>query len=92
MQGTREHGSGMESQVIAGMEWAVAQGVRVVNTSLGTELASDSTDVMSLAINEISRSSDALFVVVAGNTGGRGDGHLAQRGRRRPDRRRRRTR
>ncbi|WP_234389091.1 S8 family serine peptidase [Streptomyces sp. AS58] len=66
-------GSGSESQVIAGMEWAVAQGAKVVNMSLGADMETDGTDPMSQAVNEISRSSGSLFVVAAGNTGGRGE-------------------
>ncbi|MFJ4467821.1 S8 family serine peptidase [Streptomyces sp. NPDC089424] len=68
-----DDGSGSESQIIAGMEWAAAEGAKVVNMSLGADMQSDGTDPMSLAVNEISRSSGALFVVAAGNSGGRGD-------------------
>ncbi|WP_431955030.1 S8 family serine peptidase [Actinacidiphila sp. bgisy167] len=68
-----DDGSGSESQVIAGMEWAAAQGARVVNMSLGADMETDGTDPMSLAVDEISRSSGALFVVAAGNSGERGE-------------------
>ncbi|MFF3949575.1 S8 family serine peptidase [Streptomyces sp. NPDC001902] len=68
-----DDGSGSESQVIAGMEWAAAQGARVVNMSLGADMQTDGTDPMSQAVNEISRSSGALFVVAAGNTGELGE-------------------
>lgn len=61
-------GSGSESGIIAGMQWAAEQGARVVNMSLGGYV-SDGTDPMSLALNEISASSGALFVVAAGNYG-----------------------
>ncbi|WP_406361044.1 S8 family serine peptidase [Streptomyces sp. NBC_01579] len=64
-----DDGSGGESEVIAGMEWAAAQGAKVVNMSLGADMQTDGTDPMSLAVNEISRSSGALFVVAAGNSG-----------------------
>ncbi|WP_328919935.1 S8 family serine peptidase [Streptomyces sp. NBC_00208] len=64
-----DDGSGGESEVIAGMEWAAAQGAKVVNMSLGADMETDGTDPMSLAVNEISRSSGALFVVAAGNSG-----------------------
>ncbi|MFJ4989822.1 S8 family serine peptidase [Streptomyces sp. NPDC088732] len=64
-----DDGSGSESQVIAGMEWAAAEGARVVNMSLGADMQTDGTDPMSQAVNEISRSSGALFVVAAGNAG-----------------------
>ncbi|WP_351235098.1 S8 family serine peptidase [Streptomyces sp. NPDC002133] len=68
-----DDGYGSESQVIAGMEWAAGQGAKVVNMSLGADMETDGTDPMSLAVNEISRSSGALFVVAAGNSGQRGE-------------------
>ncbi|SNT09772.1 S8 family serine peptidase [Actinacidiphila glaucinigra] len=68
-----DDGFGSESQVIEGMEWAAAQGARVVNMSLGSDMQTDGTDPMSLAVNEISRSSGALFVVAAGNAGEMGE-------------------
>lgn len=68
-----DSGYGSESQIIAGMEWAVAKGAKVVNMSLGASGETDGTDPMSLAVNEISRSSGALFVVAAGNDGELGD-------------------
>ncbi|WP_405792911.1 S8 family serine peptidase [Streptomyces sp. NBC_01506] len=64
-----DDGYGSESQVIAGMEWAAAEGAEVVNMSLGSDSPSDGTDPMSLALNELSESSGALFVVAAGNSG-----------------------
>ncbi|KOV72593.1 peptidase S8 [Streptomyces sp. AS58] len=68
-----DNGYGSESQVIEGMEWAAAQGARVVNMSLGADMETDGTDPLSLAVNEISRSSGALFVVAAGNSGELGE-------------------
>ncbi|TDD94752.1 S8 family serine peptidase, partial [Jiangella asiatica] len=62
-------GSGYEDWIIAGMEWAVAQGADVINMSLGHPDPSDGTDPLSLAADRLSASSDALFVVAAGNTG-----------------------
>ncbi|MER6103792.1 S8 family serine peptidase [Streptomyces sp. NPDC001832] len=62
-------GSGPESGVIAGMEWAVAQGADVVSMSLGSAAGSDGTDPLSQAVNELTKSSGALFVIAAGNTG-----------------------
>ncbi|MET9331648.1 S8 family serine peptidase [Streptomyces cellulosae] len=64
-----DDGFGTASQVIDGMEWAVARGADVVNMSLGSDSPSDGTDPMSLALNELSASSGALFVVAAGNAG-----------------------
>ncbi|MFE0632204.1 S8 family serine peptidase [Streptomyces sp. NPDC058864] len=75
-----DDGFGSESQVIAGMEWAAAQGARVVNMSLGSDEPSDGTDPMSMAVNEISRSSGALFVVAAGNAGALGESTVGSPG------------
>ncbi|MFL6125336.1 S8 family serine peptidase [Actinophytocola sp.] len=61
-------GSGAESSIIAGMQWAAEQGARVVNMSLGGSVG-DGTDPMSTALNQISESSGTLFVVAAGNSG-----------------------
>ncbi len=68
-----DDGFGTESQVIAGMEWAAAQGAKVVNMSLGSDEASDGTDAMSLALNELSRTTGTLFVAAAGNSGENGE-------------------
>ncbi|KAB8170964.1 S8 family serine peptidase [Streptomyces sp. 3MP-14] len=64
-----DNGSGSESQVIAGMEWAAEQGADVVNMSLGSDAATDGTDPMSQALNALSAETDTLFVVAAGNNG-----------------------
>ena len=50
------------------MQWAVARGADVVSMSLGGD-PGDGTDPLSRAINELSASSDTLFVVAAGNSG-----------------------
>ncbi|HEX2132995.1 MAG TPA: S8 family serine peptidase [Actinophytocola sp.] len=62
---------GTEANVIAGMEWAVAQGADVVNMSLGSG-PTDGTDLVSQRLNALSASSGTLFVVSAGNYGARG--------------------
>ncbi|HEY6738935.1 MAG TPA: S8 family serine peptidase, partial [Actinopolymorphaceae bacterium] len=62
-----DNGTGAESDVIAGMEWAVAQGAKIVNMSLGRLERSDGTDPVSQAINRLS--SRALFVAAVGNLG-----------------------
>nr|WP_168720914.1 S8 family peptidase [Streptomyces sp. SAT1] len=67
-----DDGYGTESAVIAGMEWAAAQGAKVVNMSLSSDTPSDGTDAMSLALNELSRSTGTLFVTAAGNSGADG--------------------
>ncbi|MFJ2061265.1 S8 family serine peptidase [Streptomyces sp. NPDC087908] len=63
-----DQGGGTESQIIAGMEWATARGARIVSMSLGAE-PTDGTDAMSQAVNTLTASSDALFVISAGNRG-----------------------
>ncbi|MEV0317709.1 S8 family serine peptidase [Streptomyces sp. NPDC050658] len=63
-------GSGSESQIIAGMEWAAKDvGAKVVSMSLGSQEASDGTDPMAAAVNALSKDTGALFVIAAGNTG-----------------------
>ncbi|PZH17226.1 hypothetical protein C1I97_05360 [Streptomyces sp. NTH33] len=63
-----DKGYGTESQIIAGMEWATGHGARVVNMSLGAG-PTDGTDPMSQAVNGLTASTGALFVIAAGNTG-----------------------
>ncbi|MEQ4302100.1 S8 family serine peptidase [Plantactinospora sp. B6F1] len=63
-----DHGSGDLSWVIAGMEWAVRQGARVVNLSLGGP-AGEGPDPVTEALDALTASSGALFVVSAGNAG-----------------------
>ncbi|ADB29197.1 peptidase S8 and S53 subtilisin kexin sedolisin [Kribbella flavida DSM 17836] len=63
-----DDGSGYESWIIAGMEWAAAEGAKVVNMSLGGG-ATDGTDPLSQAVNDITADSGTLFVVAAGNEG-----------------------
>ncbi|MEV5386320.1 S8 family peptidase [Streptomyces sp. NPDC052721] len=63
-----DSGSGDESGIIAGMQWAVQQGAKVVNMSLGGEDTPD-TDPIEQAVNDLSASSHTLFVIAAGNDG-----------------------
>ena len=63
-----DDGYGYDSTIIAGMEWAAAQGAKVVNMSLGGE-PTDGTDPLSQAVNDITARSGTLFVVSAGNEG-----------------------
>lgn len=63
-------GYGEDSWVIEGMEWAVAQGAKVVSMSLGGSVPSDGSDPVCQAVEQISAQSKALFVVAAGNAGG----------------------
>lgn len=56
----------VESTVIAGMEWAAAQGADIVNISLNFGVT-DGTDPLATALNELTAQHDTLFVVSAGN-------------------------
>ncbi|MDP4509312.1 S8 family peptidase [Nonomuraea turcica] len=60
-------GDGTESDIIAGMEWAVAEGADIVNMSLGGD-PTDGTDPLAQAVNRLS-ASGTLFVIAAGNNG-----------------------
>ncbi|MET8330314.1 S8 family serine peptidase [Streptomyces sp. NPDC005181] len=64
-----DDGSGSESQVIDGMEWAAGEHAKVVNMSLGANIQTDGTDPMSQAVNTLTASTDTLFVIAAGNAG-----------------------
>ena len=72
-------GYGEDSWVMAGMEWAVAQHADVVSMSLGGD-TDDGTDPLAQAVNELSASSDTLFVIAAGNNGA-GPSTVARRAR-----------
>nr|BFE76839.1 hypothetical protein GCM10020092_101400 [Actinoplanes digitatis] len=60
-----DEGAGSDSWVIAGMEWAAAQGARVVSMSLGDDAPSDGTDPLSSAVNRLTAQTGALFVIAA---------------------------
>ncbi|QSB14625.1 S8 family serine peptidase [Natronosporangium hydrolyticum] len=62
-------GVGYDDWVIAGMEWAVEAGARVVNLSLGSSFPSDGSDPLSMAVDRLTEESGVLFVVSAGNIG-----------------------
>ncbi|MFJ5711312.1 S8 family peptidase [Streptomyces sp. NPDC093105] len=64
-----DQGSGATSWIIAGMEWAVAQGADVVSMSLGNPSETDCDDPMSAAAEELAQNKGTLFVVAAGNAG-----------------------
>lgn len=61
-----ENGSGMESNVIAGVEWALKNGMDVVNMSLGSPVASSAFQ----DICDYSYNNGLVIVAAAGNDGG----------------------
>lgn len=68
-----DQGSGSESQIIAGMEWAAKDvQAKIVSMSLGSSQGSDGTDPMAQAVNALSKDTGALFVIAAGNSGAPG--------------------
>ncbi|MEU4085026.1 S8 family peptidase [Streptomyces aureus] len=64
-----DSGSGQDSWVIAGMQWAVDQQADVVSMSLGNASARDCTDPVAQAAKQLAGSTKSLFVVAAGNAG-----------------------
>ncbi|MFN8167868.1 MAG: S8 family serine peptidase [Candidatus Nanopelagicales bacterium] len=64
-----DSGYGEDSWVIAGMEWAADNGARVVSLSLSGDTPNNGTEPMCAAVDSISQSTGALFVVAAGNNG-----------------------
>jgi subtilisin family serine protease len=68
-----DRGSGAESSVLQGMEWAAAQvDADIVNMSLGGP-DGPGTDPIEAAVDRLTEETGALFVVAAGNSGsGRG--------------------
>ena len=56
------------SAIIAGMEWAAPR-ARIVSMSLGSSVATDGTDPLSLAVNNLTAQHGTLFVAAAGNAG-----------------------
>ncbi|MEU5160606.1 S8 family serine peptidase [Streptomyces sp. NPDC020875] len=63
-----DSGGGAYSDVVAGIEWAVAQGADVVNMSLGGE-DTPGIDPLEEAVNRLSAQRGVLFAVAAGNWG-----------------------
>ncbi|MFE1444243.1 S8 family serine peptidase [Streptomyces sp. NPDC058739] len=62
-------GSGQDSWVIAGMQWAAESGADIVNMSLGDSYPTDGSDPMSQTVDALSARYGTLFVIAAGNAG-----------------------
>ncbi|MEQ4302212.1 S8 family serine peptidase [Plantactinospora sp. B6F1] len=63
----RDNGSGLYTDVIAGMEWAATNGADIISMSLGASPIPD--DPTAQAVEELTESTGALFVIAAGNDG-----------------------
>ncbi|WP_342543594.1 S8 family serine peptidase [Paenisporosarcina sp. FSL H8-0542] len=63
-----DSGSGLDSWIIDGMEWA-SDNAKIVSMSLGSSEPSDGTDPMAQAVNSLSKDKGTLFVIAAGNSG-----------------------
>ncbi|MFC3450189.1 S8 family peptidase [Amycolatopsis speibonae] len=74
-----DDGSGGWSEIISGMEWAVAEGAKVINLSLGGEDGED-VDPLEDAVNRLTEEHGVLFVIAAGNDGERGAGTVGSPG------------
>jgi subtilisin family serine protease len=64
-----DFGSGQESWIVAGMEWAAEQGADIANLSLGGGDTAE-IDPLEAAVNSLSAEYGTLFVIAAGNSGG----------------------
>lgn len=64
----RDEGSGMSSDVMAGLEWAMGQGARVVNMSLGATGPCDGSDAISAAV-DAAWQQGVVICAAAGNEG-----------------------
>ncbi|MFE0174428.1 S8 family serine peptidase [Streptomyces sp. NPDC059002] len=63
-----DEGYGEDSEIIAGMDWAAAQGADVVNLSLGGG-DTPGVDPLEATVNKLSADKGILFAIAAGNDG-----------------------
>lgn len=63
-----DSGFGDDSGILAGMEWAAAQGADIVNMSLGG-MDTPETDPLEAAVDKLSAEKGVLFAIAAGNEG-----------------------
>ncbi|MFB7918210.1 S8 family serine peptidase [Streptomyces sp. NPDC056061] len=67
-----DQGSGDDSSILAGVDWAVAQGADIINMSLGSP-DTPGIDPLEAQVDKLSAEKGVLFAVAAGNSGpGRG--------------------
>ncbi|MER5301598.1 S8 family serine peptidase [Streptomyces lasiicapitis] len=70
-----DDGSGDDSGIIAGIDWAAAQGADVVNLSLGAD-DFPGVDPLEAAVDKVSARKGILFAVASGNGGEDGPGSV----------------
>ena len=63
-----DEGNGRMSDVMAGLDWAIAQQAQIVNLSLGSDVSCDGTDALSEAC-DAAVGKGLVVVVAAGNSG-----------------------
>ncbi|MDW6064206.1 S8 family serine peptidase [Streptomyces sp. FXJ1.4098] len=63
-----DQGSGTDSGILAGIDWAVSEGARVINMSLSAP-DSPGLDPVEQAVNKYSEENGVLFAIAAGNNG-----------------------
>lgn len=63
------NGGGSMSGVMAGIEWAVDQGVHVINLSLGSDGPCDGSDALSTLCDEVVQQFGIVICAAAGNAG-----------------------
>ncbi|MEU6671316.1 S8 family serine peptidase [Streptomyces sp. NPDC046727] len=63
-----DSGSGDDSGILAGMEWAASQGASVINLSLGG-YDTPEVDPLEAEVNKLSAEKGILFAIAAGNEG-----------------------
>ncbi|MGF1338676.1 S8 family peptidase [Streptomyces flavovirens] len=67
-----DEGVGDDSGILAGVDWAVAQGADIINMSLGGP-DTEGIDPLEAQVNQVSAEKGVLFAVASGNSGpGRG--------------------
>ncbi|AXE88211.1 S8 family serine peptidase [Streptomyces sp. Go-475] len=65
-------GFGSDSEILAGMEWAAAEGADVINMSLGGG-DTPAIDALEAGVNKLSAEKGVLFAIAAGNEGDFGE-------------------
>ncbi|MFF8954215.1 S8 family serine peptidase [Streptomyces sp. NPDC014894] len=63
-----DYGSGDDSGIIAGIDWAVAQGADVINMSLGG-MDTPEVDPLEAHVNKVTAEKGVLFAISSGNDG-----------------------